>query len=324
MDRFSEMPPAFQPIKETLLREFPKEENVGVNTERVEQFIASEGLPVKPYILFYQEDYSRVERIIGSTNLLRSAFKEGACGLYSPEMDLVLVRRDRKYEEANGAIYTEGLLVHDLAHASSMYEGYVSPDERSAYTPKVGFCLAQNKIPWGWLLEEGWADMHRANYFARYAAREERNRIETALKFGSVDLEETIPMITPSGELLPVPAKYIYVTPEGKPTTKSSAYAGYALEILCRRNPSLKPLLIEARSSVDALRKLAATLNKMSPHLYATLQKTDYTEADFSAKLGVVISKIHGSLEPAIKAKGALRNKWNQLLQQKRWREKGL
>jgi hypothetical protein len=56
MDKVSEMPPAFESVKDRLLRQFPKE---------------------------------------------------------------------RDYEKSSGAIYTEGMLVHELAHASSMYQGYV-------------------------------------------------------------------------------------------------------------------------------------------------------------------------------------------------------
>lgn len=94
--------------------------------QRVENFIRQEGLTVKPYIVFDRKDLPKVEEIVGNTNLLRSAFESHHTkGLYSQEMDLVLIPRERDYEKSSGAIYTEGMLVHELAHASSMYQGYV-------------------------------------------------------------------------------------------------------------------------------------------------------------------------------------------------------
>lgn len=314
MDKISEMLPAFESVKNQLFREFPKEKNEGLNTSRVEDFIRQEGLEIKPYIIFDQKDLPRVKKIVGSTGLLRSVFNNGEGGLYSPEMDMILIARDRNYEESSGAIYTEGLLAHELAHASSMYQGYVTADYKGFYTPRVGFCLPKNQTAWGWLLEEGWADMHRAKYFAQNASEKEIQKLGDALRFGEIRMEDTIPIITRTGEALPLPTKYLYITPEGKLTTKSSAYAGYALELLCRRNPAIKKFMIEGRSSVEGLRKLAQAFEEIMPGLYKKLQSSDYSEASFSEKLSMVISDVAGGKENAITAEGLLRNTWDNLL----------
>ena len=68
MDRVSEVPSAFSSVRESLIRKFPREKIVGLDTKRVEQFIEGKGLPVKPYIIFDVIDYNRVEKIVGSTN----------------------------------------------------------------------------------------------------------------------------------------------------------------------------------------------------------------------------------------------------------------
>jgi hypothetical protein len=229
-------------------------------------------------------------------------------------MDMVLITRDREYENSTGVIYTEGLLAHELAHASSMYQGYVTTDYIRFYTPRVGFCLPQNQVAWGWLLEEGWADMHRANYVAQNASEEEKAKLKASLKFGEIEMEDTVPITTPAGVILPLPAKYLYVTPEGKPTTKSSAYAAYAIELLCKKNPDMQTLLIEGRSSVEGLRKLAQAIEIIMPGLYKKLQSSDYTEASFSEKLSTVITNVAGGLDKAVKARGSLRQTWNRLL----------
>lgn len=314
MDKVSEMPPAFESVKDQLFREFPKERIEGINTERVEDFVRQKGLEIKPYIIFDRKDLPRVREIVGNTGLLRSIFKNGECGLYSPEMDMVLITRDREYEESSGVIYTEGLLVHELAHASSMYQGYVTADYKGFYTPRVGFCLPQNQVAWGWLLEEGWADMHRANYYAQNASEEERAKLEDALRFGKIEIEDTVPISTSNGETLPLPVKYLYITPEGKPTTKSSAYAAHALELICRKNPAMQNLLIEGRSSVEGLRKLAQAFEKIMPGLYKILQTGEYSEASFSEKLSTVVTNVAGGMDSSVRAQGSLRSTWNNLL----------
>jgi len=317
MERTFEMPQSFESVKNRLLTEFPKEKIEGIDTRRVEDFILQQGLEIKPFIVFDRKDLQKVRKIVGETGLLRSVFSNGECGLYSPEMDMVLVVRDKDVEESSGAIYTEGLLTHELAHASSMYQGYVTADQKGFYTPRVGFCLPQNEMPWGLLLEEGWADMNRANYFKEHASVEDKRKLENSLQFGDLDMEDTVPSSHPSksNEMIPLPIKYLYITADGRPTTKSSAYGGYALELLCKKDPSIKPLLIEARSSVEGLRKLARAVDKIIPGLYKSLSVGDYTEASFFEKLTYVIENVAGGTENAIKASNSLRNRWDNLLQ---------
>ena len=232
-------------------------------------------------------------------------------------MDLTLVRRDKNFEEKNGNIYTEGSLTHELAHASSMYQGYVTPDKQSSYTPRVGFCLPQNNTPWGWLLEEGWADLHRGEYFAKYATEEQKKRIEAVMKFGSLNLDDTVPITTPNGDILPLPIKYLYLTENGDLTTKSSAYAGYILELLCRKDPTLYPTLRQARGSVEGLRKLSTQIDRISPSLYSFLQSSDYTEKDFSGRLQKVISRLFLDVRTLIKGPKGLQETWDRLLRTK-------
>jgi len=311
MDRISEMPSAFESVKTKLLNEFPSEKIQGLNTDRVVNFIRSEELQVKPFIIFDKEDLPKVQEIVGHTGLLRSAFSNGERGLYSPEMDLVLVLRDKEYEKTNGAIYTEGLLVHELAHASSMYSGYITPDNEKFYTARVGFCLSQNRKEWGWVLEEGWADMNRGNYVKKYATVEEKDKLTRALKFMTLDMDDTIPIRPFSGDFLPLPVKYFYVTPEGLPTTTPSAYAGFTLESICKHDPNFASVLVDSRKSVEGLRKFAAKIEKLNNGLYYELQKSSYTEKSFSEKLSIVLSRVDGGIKNVINAKGQLKDWWD-------------
>jgi hypothetical protein len=312
MEKITEIPRDFKTIKNKLLREFPKEDLEGINIKKVERYIESEGLTVKPYVVFYRDELPKIKQIEGESRLLRDGLDKGECGLYSPEMDMGLIVRDKEYEESNGTIFTEGMIVHELAHASSMHQSYITTDNISFYTPRVGFCLPQNKTPWGWVLEEGWADMHRANYVSKNASELERQKVFDSLHFGELNMEDTLPItIQQTGKILPIPVKYVYITPEGIPSIKSSSFAAYAIEILCKNNPNIKPLLKEARFSVDGLRKLSKELGKDIPEFYKEFHTKTYSENDFSD----ILSKIIGDkLSNYIVASGQLKKKWDDIL----------
>ena len=313
MDRISEMPTSFESVRTQLNKEFPKDKIEGLNTQRVEDYIQQEGLTVKPYIIFKREDLPKVKKIVGGTNLLRSVFNNNECGVYIPEIDMVLVARDKDFEDINGPIYTEGLLIHELAHASSMFQGYVTENHQGFYTPRVGFGLPQNKTNYGWVLEEGWADMLRGEYVNKNASVTEKYAIEDSLRYGPINLNDTIQINSPVG-ILPIPAKYTYVKPDGAPTCKSSSYAGYALELLCRQNPLLKISLGEGRKSLEGLKKVSNEIDKISPGLYLKLQKSDYSDASFSNALAFVITDVLGHIRKAVKAKGDLKDSWNSII----------
>lgn len=90
-----QIPNEFRSVRERLLGEFSKKGIEGINTDRVENFIRRQGLEVKPYIIFSPEQLPQIKNIEGNTNLTRSSFDKGAKGVYLPEIDMVLVMRER-------------------------------------------------------------------------------------------------------------------------------------------------------------------------------------------------------------------------------------
>ena len=119
-----------------------------------------------------------------------------------------------------------------------------------------------------------------------------------------------------ASEFLPLPIKYVFVSPEGEPQVPPSAFAGYALELLCKKDPSIKPLLTEGRSSVEGLRKLAQAIERITPGLYKRLQAGNYSPEGFGfyEKLSKVIYDVGGGIENAIIAKGLLKDTWDEIL----------
>jgi hypothetical protein len=326
--RTTEMPEEFRRVRENLLAEFSGKNVEGINAQRAEEFIKKEGLEVKPYIIIRKEELPKMQKIVDYSEGLKRHIEEGGLGFYAAGMDLVVVFRDGDYETINGGIFLERLLVHELAHASSKHEICAANKDNGADFPRAlrtGFCLRleQKDNCWGELIEEGWAEMQSANYFAHYATKEDKERLESVLKLGPLDMDDTIPigmffdvpMVNVSvGQPLPLPLKYIFLRPEGRLSAARAAFAGYAIELLCRKNLSLAPAMIEARKSVEGLRKFARILYETSPELYKKLQVGDYSAREFRKKLEMVIDKVGGGIEKVIRAEGPLKEKWDKIL----------
>lgn len=308
----------FERVKSEVISAFQKEKIVGLDLNRAEDFIRSNGMEVKPYIIIGREDQDLLNRISGSSGLFRNVnFKEGVGGgIYIPEIDMVVVIRDPEKERLNGVIYTESILVHELAHASSMYRGFIKPfgkDVDAYMTPRSGYCLPNSNSEWGWFLEEGFAELLRGKYKSKYMNRLDKNKLERSFNYGELDWDDTLQTPDEDNIILPSPLKYADLRSNGVPGNKSSSYAAFALELILKRDPEIFPLLCEARKSLPSLRKLAKRLNKVSDGLYLYIQKGPYNMESFRSKLLYVINNISGGFKEAVKADGRLRDHWKQL-----------
>jgi hypothetical protein len=319
MDRFTEMPSHVKNMRERFLQEFPKEKHTDLNLLRIEKFISEQGLTAKPYVIFEKEDIPRIQEIEGGTNLLRSFYKkESVKGIYNPEAGLVFIIRDRELEQANGIIYTEGVLVHELAHGSSASQDYLVHKEGGIYSPRVGFGLPQNEKPWGWFLEEAWAESQKGEYIEKFASEEDRKKLEDKLNYGELNYSDTVAMQYEKGKYIPLPLKYLYIDSNGQPHYGDSALAGFALDILYKKHPELKKLMIEARESTEGLKQLARKLNSISPNLYKEIQLGGPDPREFVQKCLLIIDQVGGGKKNCIKAQGKLEKFWNNMSSQEK------
>jgi len=317
MDIRTEIPSSFNNVKSALIERFPTQEVRGLNTTRVEEYIKKNNLKVKPYVIFEKKDLIELKKIIGETKLDRSVFDQDKYGLYIPEIDLVLLMRDPELEEINGPLFTEGLLVHELVHATGSFGNVVITDSNSAYTPRSGFFLTQNKKPWGWFLEEGFADMLRGEYVSQHATDQDLKRMEQSLSYPSLSFKSTIPLKSSSNPsiLSPIPIKYLFCKPESVMGLISSIAAS-GVEMLCNANPQLRQRMIEARNSINGLRALTQEIDKIAPGLYPHIQKTDPTMEDSHKCLKYIIEKLHGDIQSSIVAEGKLKETWDLLIRE--------
>jgi len=320
---FTKPPEHFLKIKENLLKEFPKEKIEGINLERVEDFIREQGLTVKPYIIFNGEDLPKIKKITNELNLYpKNIEKNEACATYSPHIDLVFLKREKECEAVNGAIYTERVLLHELEHAANSHQVLVY-DNNEFSVPRSGFCLPGNKIPQGWFLEEGWAEMQAGKYFERFANNQELAKLKESLgaKDANVGLNDTVQLIIDE-KVIPLPMKYLIVEPKGDATITRSAFAAYGMELLCEKDPNLFQIMTKARSSAEGLHKLALAIDKIAPGLFTEISKPKCTDKEFEETLLTIIEKIHGGMENVIKAKGRLREQWDEYLSKQKKAEK--
>ena len=312
----TEMPEIYKLRREELLQKFSNERLKDINIQRVKSFIEKEGGSLKQFIFIEPEELNELKTITQDwTSGPKYFSRKETLGYYISNIDLILIRRDKDYEQVNGKIFTEGQLVHELTHATSGFRKYVADEDGFNYNPRVGFALTYTQFPWGWFFEEGWADMQRANYLTKYTPAEQRQNLASALKYGDIGLEDTVPIvIAKSGNYVPVPLKYLHLCPKSGINISVSAFAAYAVELLCQQDPTWKQLIKEARNSSEGLRKFAQAVEKRSPGLYKKLQVGDYDIESFETKLLLVINEIAGGKENVIKAKGLLKSVWANIL----------
>lgn len=312
----SERPSAIVEVRKKLLKKFPIEEVEGLNLNRVESFMTDLGLEIKPYIIIDREDLRRVKRTMKPYDFLGGILykRKNNIGIYNTPLGISIILRDPEDEELNGSIFTEGMIVHELGHSSSQHQDLVQTKPNSFQTSRVGFYFPGKRGSSGFI-EEGFADMIRARYVAKNATRSEVQHLVAAVAargFRQVRIEDTIPLGLEGGPLFPIPLKYFYVGKDALSSTTGSSFAGYAIELLCKKIPTLEKSMVLGRTSVEGLREIARLINGVSPGLYQRLQKGNYSYSDYYPKLGLVINEAMGGIEHTIIGKNYLLDWWEK------------
>ena len=303
-------PTACTEVRNELLMEFPKEKCEGLNLNRVEDYIQSQGLLLGNYILFEESDLAKIGEIIGrigldTSHLFMIDSNEVYCsGVYVPIIDLAFIRRDNNLEKTNGPIYTESVVVHELAHASAVVNQYVVKGKEYG-VPSSGFVQPNeinSKNNWGQFLEEGFAELLQAEYYAANISQLEKDRlIDNQVYYAPLGMDILAEDRSARGVTW-IPIKYRRLDAQGRPTFSVSSPCGYGLELICRQYPALRDLIVQSRKSNKAISQIAQTLNNINPGLYTMLQtgqKLSESSAisfknDFDEKLTYLINLFGG------------------------------
>ncbi|MGV9675421.1 hypothetical protein ACWDSJ_09100 [Nocardia sp. NPDC003482] len=266
----------------------------GLNIERVDNFFDELGLRRAPLVVI---DKSRkaelrrfLEKVEGPVPVLDDEHDHR--GWYRNDLDIAFVFRNREFEEFNGPEYTEGIIVHELAHSSGrrpdtrvVVEG--EDDEQAlgvtfvrsgqtvhSYSADIN---EDEGVPdaTGTFLEEAFAEQIRAKYLTD----------ELGFTGGLAKLEkETVTgRVEETGFDFSVPSKYFqYESSDGNPVLSASSYPGAAMDALITKDPELFPALIEARRSAYGLREVARRINGIHSGLYKTLRDEFNHSGDFA------------------------------------------
>lgn len=327
ISRFKEMPLFAIGVRNGLLEEFPKHRISGMDPERAEHFIRTQGLSPADYIVIEESDLPKFDAIVGDTNLARGGFEGGIRGIYMAEMQLAVYKKfPQTPRSSNKYLYVqssplahEGILVHELAHASSGYNDYVSPVWYGVYTPRTGFSFLQYPKPLpikGAFLEEGFAEMMRASYVTKYISTDQLAFFADRMGLDRIKPDYTAPEVISDNRVTPLPFKYMFFAePQLLPAAPgTSPHAGYALELLCAKDPTLKGALVYGRWAVSGLRQIARLLNAIQPGLYMELKKADYDEEQFITLKSHIIRNIMGGYRNVIQGEGWISEYWEEIL----------
>jgi hypothetical protein len=156
----------------------------------------------------------------------------------------------------------------------------------------MGFGLRYNK--YGSFLEEGFADMLRAEYIDRFTKNEKKEKFRTqlanlnipiSLKKSGLSLGDTADIPFRQKDTLKLPIKYLYLDTEGEPIVNTSSLAAVCIEKLCDKEPELLKILIDGRKNAAGLRTVAKIFDRIKPGLYKTMQNLGYRYESFEEGL---------------------------------------
>ncbi|HEY4515387.1 MAG TPA: hypothetical protein VJJ22_04540 [Candidatus Paceibacterota bacterium] len=244
--------------RERLLSEI-KQDTEGLDLARLERSYKNLGIPAHSYYLVFNErDKKKVADILKAYDLNDKVFLHKGWGTYYPELDLVLLIRKEKMEEANGSTYTESVLLHEWVHSTKQF--------------------ANTEYGQGWFFEEGFADLQRVKYLAHLPKKKQAS---------SVDILVKVPI--PETELsFKLPSKYVSVGENGETTGIIPSIAAYGLEKLFAICPGLEQNLLEVRNGRQDLGSTKKLIDRVALGLFDRLMKLDYTAKDFLKGLGMI------------------------------------
>jgi len=290
VERLPEMPKIGQILREKILENIENKTD-GLDIERVCEFMWSKNLPVSDFVFFDVEDIPKLQEILGEKIDVRSLVSD-AGGAYLPTLDLILIARDREKEKINGLVYSEKVLIHEQTHAANSYDKYTKTEE-GVYRPRSGFIIMRGeKLLRGCFLEEALAEMQSGDYFEQNISPKIKKNIQQLYR------DRKFVSLRAAFELLgcEVSEKYFDVIDNGESFGWSpAAIAATGLEMLCRKQPKLKEIIIEARSDIEKLREIPKLINDIKPGLYTEIQKCEYTAEDFIRVQNIIKEAIEDS-----------------------------
>ncbi len=260
----------------------------GLSIGRVEAYRQEMGAAKKSVKLITREDFMKVNKLLGMPydpiHLV---------GLFSPALDMTFVIRDPTLEELYGTEYTESLVIHEMAHASSTYSTIeiiraeshnqpqrIGPASTTMMQPRSGFAtLVHGTTYKGRIIEEAYAEFERGRYVAEILGK-------PAGFFQEL----------PPGSSLEIMNKYCtrFIDNDGNLAggVSSQTIPAGIFERLIRYDGKLLIALRKARSSLEAMPEVVSRMNAIVPNLYEDLEEMNDTTPDLVKKQLQLFEKV--------------------------------
>lgn len=283
-------------VKNGVLAKFPSALEKEVK-QRVETFFQEEGLEMGECVVVDRNQVEALNIFMKKSGVEHfELIPDEREGTYVKDLNMSFVIKNKKINTMNHASMTEGIVVHELAHQSgaginendSSLEKERVKQNNPRQTFRCGFAFSKRR--WGWLLEEGWADVVRQKYILKHPEASALDAVKKRLELPTSISPDFLVTITNEDSVssYKLPIKYLFMNHEGKVIHAPSAIAAYCVELLQDKITDIFELLKNARKSTKGKRELASKLNAIHPHLYSVLQRGDYEEKDFLKSLNFV------------------------------------
>ncbi len=273
----------------------------GLRMNIIWEFVRKLGSSETDLLIFDVGDYQEVAAVFeefGWTSFLGDSFKGNEDGRYFPEIELVLIRRNREAEQFAGSVATERNCIHEFAHATSRYKALIKANNRIG-TARAGFIIThlyaknEGRVS-GSFLEEAFAEFQAAEYTAHHTPDDLKTSYLKSMGYPPDFTLNAMCTLVESSQEVHLPLKYVRFAEWGGFTYSLPALPALALELMMSKQPGLLRAMKAARYSVDGLRETALLVDLIKPGLYRILSALQPTYDDYSKGLEMVIEPTHG------------------------------
>jgi hypothetical protein len=238
------------------------------NLPRINDFLKSKGLSADfPVYVLSQEDYENDENQSPQNGISWDALSNG---VHIGASRTLVVKIDTEIEKSSGKLYTEGVIVHELAHRNSLAYYKLERENNNVYTTqkRMGLHVHSEKDP-NIILEESFATMVQKTYMDLHKDSNQVHQLVVSnhqtdrANFSFRDCNYSMP----SGLVYIIQNRFKHTPP---------AFAYLILERLIKLNPNIETEIYNSRHSVDGIRRFIQEVEKIQKGLYVKIRNTPY------------------------------------------------
>jgi hypothetical protein len=238
------------------------------NMPRIKDFLKSKGLDTD-YSVFVlsKEDFENEANQNPQKGINWNPLYDGQ---HISSSRTLVVKIDTEIEKISGKLYTEGVIVHELAHRNSLayYEGKQANNNLNIIQKRTGLGVYYGKTP-NIVFEESFAAMVQKTYMDLHKDSNQVHQLVVSnyqtdrANFSFKDYSYSIP----SGLVCIIQNCFKHSLP---------AFTYLILERLIKINPNIETEIYNSRHSVDGIRKFIQEVEKIQKGLYVKIRNTPY------------------------------------------------